>query len=94
LESRKSGDSISHQENSMNDIHYIGFDVHKKTIAICVKAADGRILEEETIEARRAAIQAWIGKRTIPWTGALEATLFTGWIYDELKPASADAQGD
>ncbi len=24
----------------MNAIHYIGFDVHKKTIAYCVKTAD------------------------------------------------------
>jgi len=28
----------------MDTVHYIGFDVHKKTIAICVKAADGKIL--------------------------------------------------
>ena len=25
--------------------HYIGFDVHKKSISYCVKAADGRIVE-------------------------------------------------
>ena len=21
-----------------------------------------------------------------PWTAAMEATIFTGWIYDHLKP--------
>jgi hypothetical protein len=30
----------------MNAIHYIGFDVHKKTISFCVKTADGQIVEE------------------------------------------------
>jgi hypothetical protein len=24
-----------------------------------------------------------------PWTGAMEATVFTGWIYDHLKPYAA-----
>ena len=28
----------------MNVNHYIGFDVHKKSISYCVKAADGTIL--------------------------------------------------
>ena len=30
----------------MNAIHYIGFDVHKKTIAYCVKTADGQIVKK------------------------------------------------
>jgi hypothetical protein len=31
------------QENPMNALHYIGFDVHKKTISFCVKTAGGEI---------------------------------------------------
>jgi len=27
----------------MNNIHYIGLDVHKKSISFCVKAADGQV---------------------------------------------------
>jgi hypothetical protein len=42
------------QENPMNAIHYIGFDVHKKTIAYCVKTADGQIVEEGTLRIPRA----------------------------------------
>jgi hypothetical protein len=30
----------------MNVIHYIGLDVHKKTISYCIKTADGRIVRE------------------------------------------------
>ena len=33
------------QENPMNVNHYIGFDVHKKSISYCVKTADGTIVE-------------------------------------------------
>jgi hypothetical protein len=28
----------------MNALHYIGFDVHKKTISFCVKTAGGEIV--------------------------------------------------
>src|ERR1039458_10153040 len=80
------------QENPMNVNHYIGFDVHKKTISYCVKAADGTILEEDTLPAKRAILRAWARKRTEPWHGAMEATLFSGWIYDTLKPFAAELQ--
>src|SRR5215471_7248841 len=39
------------QENPMNVNHYIGFDVHKKSISYCVKTADGTIVEESTLRA-------------------------------------------
>ena len=38
----------------MNAIHSIGFGVHKKTIAYCVKTADGQIVEEGTLRILRA----------------------------------------
>jgi transposase len=70
----------------MTTIDYIGFDVHKKTISFCIKEQDGRILKEGTIAARRADLSAWAEAQVKPWIGALEATLFTGWIYDHLRP--------
>jgi transposase len=70
----------------MNSPHYIGFDVHKKTINFCVKTAAGEILEEGVLAAQRPALQQWARARSHPWRGALEATLFSGWIYDTLKP--------
>ena len=60
--------------------HYIGFDVHKKTVSYCVKAGDGRIVEEGTLRATRKVLQAWAEQRREPWHGAMEATLFSGWI--------------
>src|SRR5580700_8061109 len=81
------------QENPyMNISHYIGFDVHKKSISYCIKAADGKILEEGKVRATHDALRAWAGKRSEAWRGAMEATLFSGWIYDALKPFAAALQ--
>ena len=64
----------------MNEFHYIGFDVHKKSIQICIKRADGRIVSEVRIPATRAALAQWAAQQTRPWKGALEATMFSAWI--------------
>jgi transposase len=74
----------------MTAIDYIGFDLHKKTISFCAKAQDGTILDEGTIAARRDTLLAWAKARPRPWSGAMEATLFTGWIYDFLKPLAQE----
>jgi len=76
----------------MNISHYIGFDVHKKSISYCVKAADGKIVEEGKVRATHDSLRAWAGKRSEAWHGAMEATLFSGWIYDALKPFAAALQ--
>src|SRR5512147_1272970 len=86
---RKAPAQNTHSENPMNDLHYIGFDVHKKTISYCSKTAAGEILEEGTIPSQRSALRAWAATRLQPWRGAMEVTLFSGWIYDTLKPYSA-----
>ena len=80
------------QENPMNVNHYIGFDVHKKSISYCVKAADGTICEEGKVPAKHVNLCEWARKRAAPWRGAMEATLFSGWIYDVLKPFAAELQ--
>jgi Transposase len=70
----------------MNASHYIGFDVHKKTISFCVKTAAGQIVEEGALVAERTALRRWAAGRKRAWHGAMEATLFSAWIYDTLKP--------
>ena len=70
----------------MNVIHYIGLDVHKKTISYCMKTADGRIVREGRLPATRPVLRGWAEDLREPWCGAMEATLFSAWIYDTLKP--------
>ena len=70
----------------MESIHYIGLDVHKKTIAYCIKTISGKLVRQGVVNAERKALRQWLTELPNPWMGALEATIFTGWIYDFLKP--------
>jgi transposase len=70
-------------------MYYIGLDVHKKTISYCVKDVSGRVHTEGTIPATRMDLDRWIARLPQPWTAAMEATVFTGWIYDHLQPHAA-----
>jgi transposase len=67
-------------------IHYIGLDVHKKTVSYCIKTAAGQIVRQGRLEASRPALRAWAEGLRVPWHGAMESTLFSAWIYDTLKP--------
>src|SRR5258706_166287 len=73
----------------MQSMYYIGLDVHKKTISYCVKDGSGIVHAEGTIPATRWDLDRWMKMLPQPWTAAMEATIFTGWIYDHLKPHAA-----
>ena len=70
----------------MDIMYYIGLDVHKKTISYCVKDASGQVHQEGKIGATRRELDSWMKTLPQPWTVAMEATIFTGWIYDHLLP--------
>ena len=67
-------------------MHYIGLDIHKKMIAYCIKDANGKVYKKGMLKATRAALTEWMADIGRSWVCAMEATLFTGWIYDFLKP--------
>lgn len=70
----------------MKSMHYVGLDIHKKIIAFCIKTLSGEMVVQGTIPATREALTKWMATLPDLWTVAMEATLFTGWIYDFLKP--------
>ena len=74
------------QENPMTVLHYIGLDVHKKSISYCVKTAAGKVVQEGKVQACRAELRRWAEEQQQTWCGAMEATLFSCWVYDTLKP--------
>jgi len=41
-------------------------------------------------DSRTQRINQVDGKSAGPWLGAMEATIFTGWVYDYLKPHAVD----
>ena len=70
-------------------MYYVGLDVHKKTISYSVKDVSGNIQSEGPLHATRSGLDCWMKTLPQPWTAAMEATVFTGWIYDHLKRHAA-----
>jgi len=70
-------------------MNYIGLDVHKKTISYCLKDVSGRVRQEGKIGSTRCELDCWMKTLPQPWTVALEATIFSGWIYEHLLPHAA-----
>jgi transposase len=71
-------------------MHYIGFDIHKKVISFCEKQVDGTVVDQGVLRANRATLTKWAESRKALWHGAMEATLFTGWVFDHLLPYAAE----
>lgn len=76
------------EEAYMLTMHYVGLDIHKKTISFCVRQADGTILQQGTFSANCEALDQWLCRLPQPWTAGMEATMFTGWVYDHLRKYS------
>jgi hypothetical protein len=51
-----------------------------------VKDAAGRVCQEGKVGSTRCELDAWIETLPEPRMIAMEATIFTGWIYDHLLP--------
>ena|SRR5947209_3824797 len=72
--------------------HYVGLDIHKKTISFCVRQTDGTILQEGTVAANCEALDEWLPLIPQPWIAGMEATMFTGWVCDDLLQYSAQVK--
>ncbi len=69
----------------MNDIKYIGMDVHKATIVIAVLNGDGKLIMESIIETKAATILGFIdGLRGTVHVTFEEGTL-SHWLYHLIK---------
>src|SRR5215472_1950382 len=82
-------DSETPRRLLMGPMYYIGLDVHKQKISYCVKESGGKIYAEGWIPATRHDLDCWMKNLPQPWSAALEATMFSGWNYDHLKPHAA-----
>jgi transposase len=51
-----------------------------------VKDAAGLVQSEGKIGSTRLELDVWVETLPLPRTIAMEATIFTGWIYDHLLP--------
>ncbi len=74
----------------MSAYYYIGLDIHKRTFSYCIKSIDSSFIGQGRIDADRESLDEWAKGLPGPWIGAMEATIFTGWVYDFLKPYAVD----
>ena len=44
----------------VTSMHFIGLDIHKKTISYCVKDVSGQVLSEGTVPATRIQLNEWM----------------------------------
>lgn len=76
--------------NTNQAYHVIGLDIHKRTIAFCEQNRLGEVVARGTILARKKELVSFATSRTRPFIAGVEATLFTGWVYDVLAPYAVE----
>jgi transposase len=70
----------------MTSVRYIGLDVHKESISICVRNSVGKVVMESVIETKASTILQFIdGLRGDLWVTFEEGT-WAAWLHDSLKP--------
>jgi transposase len=70
----------------MNDVRYVGMDVHKETVSVAVLDSDGRLLNEAVIEAKAKAILHFLDQVRQPVHVTLEEGTWAAWLYGLMEP--------
>ena len=68
----------------MKRAYYVGMDIHKHKIAYCEKTKGGKLISEGVISSNERSVREWATGLRKPWIGAMESTLFSGYVYDVL----------
>jgi transposase len=76
----------------MNRLYFIGLDVHKRVISYCIKTYQGQLVKSGQIVANRGTVGAHFKSIEVPFILAMEATMFSGWVYDLLKPMALEVK--
>ncbi|MDD1749400.1 MAG: transposase [Methanothrix sp.] len=73
----------------MNDIKYIGIDVHQATSVLAVRNSQGKLIAEGIVETQPTPIIDFLkGQRGTVWVTFEEGT-YANWLYDVLQPQVA-----
>ena len=73
----------------MDNVKYIGMDVHKEAICIAVLNSSGKLVMECTIETKASALRDFLkGLRGSLYVTFEEGT-WAAWLYDLIKPQVA-----
>lgn len=70
----------------MNNIKYIGMDVHQRTVSIVVLDASGRVLCSALVETQAQSLLAFIQAQRGTLHLTFEEGTYAAWLYDLLVP--------
>ena len=70
----------------MTSAKYIGLDVHKESISICVRNSVGKVVVESVIETKASTILQFIDGLRGDLRITFEEGTWAAWLYDLLKP--------
>jgi transposase len=70
----------------MNNIKYIGIDVHQATSVFAVSNREGRIVAEAILETRATEIIDFIKSQRGTLCVTFEEGTYANWLYDVIKP--------
>ena len=76
----------------MTSVKYIGLDVHKESISICVRNSVGKVVMESVIETKASTILQFIGGLRGDLRVTFEEGTWAAWLYDLLKPACQESR--
>lgn len=76
--------------NRVQAYHYLGLDIHKCSIAYCEKSITGEVVARGSLAARKKDLEAFAKSRPAPFIAGIEATMFSGWVYDTLLPYAVE----
>src|ERR1043166_3242892 len=73
----------------MDNVKYVGMDVHQHTIVIAVLDGCGRLVMESIIETQATTILQFIHGVRGPLCVTFEEGTYSAWLYDLLFPHAA-----
>jgi hypothetical protein len=69
-----------------SNIKYVGMDVHKESISICVRNSVGKVVMESVIKTKASTILQFIDGLRGDLRVTFEEETWAAWLYDLLKP--------
>jgi transposase len=70
----------------MNNMRYVGMDVHQSTSVFAVRNQQGKVIAEAIVETKEAAILDFLkSQRGTLWV-TLEEGTYAQWLHDVIKP--------
>jgi transposase len=78
------------KERPMNQVKYIGMDVHKATTVIAVLNIAGKAIAEAIVETTASSILDFVKSQRGTLHVTLEEGTHAAWLYDLIRPPVAD----